>query len=128
MIVHLANIARACKRDSDVLARIGGEEFAVLLPETDLPGAQLMAERLRVEVASSPLTDVPAPIASTVSIGVADADPGMADFARLMKAADDALYDAKRSGRNRVTCSISREIAPNIAPGCCPPQTESAGT
>ena len=59
MIVHLANLARDCKRDSDVLARIGGEEFAILLPETTLDQARTMAERLRHRVASSPLPEAP---------------------------------------------------------------------
>jgi Diguanylate cyclase, GGDEF domain len=56
--VHVANLARECKRTSDVLARIGGEEFAMLLPKTDLDHAQVVAERLRCEVAKCPLGEV----------------------------------------------------------------------
>jgi diguanylate cyclase (GGDEF)-like protein len=115
LIVHLANVARERKRDSDLLARMGGEEFALLLPETDLAQAHVMAERLRREVASSPLLDAPQPIPTTVSIGVAAANDGMPDLSDLMRAADEALYDAKRAGRNRV-CGISAEIAPSISP------------
>jgi diguanylate cyclase (GGDEF)-like protein len=105
MIVHLANLAHGCKRDTDVLARIGGEEFALLLPETDLVSAQVVAERLRREVATNPLTAAARAIPATVSIGVAFATDSMSDVSDLMKAADQALYDAKRAGRNRVIAS-----------------------
>jgi diguanylate cyclase (GGDEF)-like protein len=120
MIVHLANVVRDCKRDCDLLARIGGEEFALLLPETDLAQAQLMAERLRREVASTPLMDPLQPIPTTVSIGVAAATAAMSDVSDLMKAADQALYDAKRAGRNCVICKTLAEPAPGIAPDDVP--------
>jgi diguanylate cyclase (GGDEF)-like protein len=110
MIVHLANVARECKRDSDLLARLGGEEFAFLLPETDLDQARIMAERLHAEVASTPLMDALQPIPATVSIGVASATDSMSDLSHLMKAADQALYDAKRGGRNRVICGVSAHL------------------
>jgi diguanylate cyclase (GGDEF)-like protein len=120
MIVHLANVVRDCKRDCDLLARIGGEEFALLLPETDLAQAQMMAERLRREVASTPLMDPLQPIPTTVSIGVAAATAAMSDVSDLMKAADQALYDAKRAGRNCVICKALAEPAPGIAPDAVP--------
>jgi diguanylate cyclase (GGDEF)-like protein len=104
MIVHLTTLARVCKRDSDVLARIGGEEFALLLPETDMAEAQLVAERLRQDVAESPLVAKLDRISTTISIGVAVCNDAMTGIADLMKAADQALYDAKSSGRNRVVC------------------------
>ena len=104
MIIHLTRLARDCKRDSDVLARIGGEEFAILLPETDLPQAQLIAERLRSEVATNPLIVGSVRISTTISIGAAAANEAMTGIADLMKAADKALYDAKHSGRNCVIC------------------------
>jgi diguanylate cyclase (GGDEF)-like protein len=111
MISHLAGLARDCKRDTDVLARIGGEEFALLLPETTLDQANLVAERLRCEVAGRPLGAADMSVAATVSIGVAAADTSMVEFLQLMKAADQALYEAKRAGRNRVMC-IARSMEP----------------
>jgi diguanylate cyclase (GGDEF)-like protein len=113
-IVHVANLARECKRTSDVLARIGGEEFAMLLPETDLDDAQIVAERLRCEVAKCPLAEVAH--SATISIGVATADEKMDGLSDLMKMADQALYAAKRAGRNRVVCSVSEIAAPPAVP------------
>jgi diguanylate cyclase (GGDEF)-like protein len=111
MIIHLANLARQCQRASDVLARIGGEEFALLLPETSLPQARGVAERLRGEVADSPLPIPSRSIPATVSIGVATAANGTLDLSDLMTAADQALYDAKRAGRNRVMCRAADDLA-----------------
>ena len=109
MIVHLTKVATACKRDSDVLARIGGEEFGLLLPETDLAQSLLVAERLRREVAENPLVAETDRISTTISIGVASRDDAMTGISDLMKVADRALYDAKNSGRNRVVCATGTD-------------------
>jgi diguanylate cyclase (GGDEF)-like protein len=101
-IAHVAAICRDSKRVSDVVARVGGEEFAMLLPETSLHSAALVAERLRQAIADAPLVIAGAPIRLTVSIGVAEADSTMAGVPALMKEADTALYQAKHGGRNRV--------------------------
>jgi diguanylate cyclase (GGDEF)-like protein len=112
-IVHVANLAGGCKRTSDVLARIGGEEFALLLPETEIAQAEALAERLRGEVAKCPLAEVSH--SATVSIGVATADEEMQGISDLMKKADQALYAAKRNGRNRVMSGIAATEAPALA-------------
>jgi diguanylate cyclase (GGDEF)-like protein len=105
VIRHVADLARGCKRDTDIIARIGGEEFALLLPETGLLQAQVVAERLRREVADGPLAELAH--STTISIGVASADDALMGIADLMKRADDALYRAKRSGRNKVVTDAS---------------------
>ena len=115
-IVHVANLAGHYKRTSDLLARIGGEEFGLLLPETGTAQAELVAERLRQEVAASPLAEVSH--SATVSIGVATSDQTMAGVSDLIRAADQALYAAKRSGRNRVMSSIATTDAPAIGGDC----------
>jgi diguanylate cyclase (GGDEF)-like protein len=116
VIIHLAAVARECKRDTDVLARIGGEEFALLLPETDLARGKIVAERLRIEAEQSPLTWTSSQIPVSVSIGVAEAADGMVGVSDLMKAADVALYEAKRGGRNRVMTADANCFVTTSAP------------
>ncbi|MFQ5957975.1 MAG: PleD family two-component system response regulator [Alphaproteobacteria bacterium] len=91
-------------RATDLLARLGGEEFVIVMPETTVEAAQMVTARLRREVAAAPFwkTPVDGGLAITVSIGVA-AMLGSNDTPEdLLKRADDALYAAKRGGRNRV--------------------------
>ncbi len=94
----LAEILRENIREHDVAARYGGEEFVVLLPSTDAHEANALAERLRerIENRGWPLRGV------TASLGVATSGPTIASIEALIEAADQALYLAKRKGRNRV--------------------------
>jgi two-component system cell cycle response regulator len=90
-------------RSVDLVARLGGEEFAVVMPETSLAVAAAVADRLRLAVASEPFVLGPdgerLPI--TVSIGATTTIAG-GNRDQLLKRADDALYEAKSAGRNRV--------------------------
>jgi len=102
----IQRVAQACSRrsrDSDVVARLGGEEFAVLLPEAALPGALAYAERVREDVEEL-LLRCPGgrEVRCTVSIGVAELGPGDLPEEDLLRRADAALYKAKHAGRNRV--------------------------
>jgi diguanylate cyclase (GGDEF)-like protein/PAS domain S-box-containing protein len=94
----VSRLLRSVARATDVVARFGGEEFAVVCPNTDLAGAVVVAERCRqaVEAASWKWRPV------TVSAGVAQFTPDMPDATALVSAADRALYQAKNNGRNRV--------------------------
>jgi len=89
-------------RQSDLLGRIGGEEFAVILPETELEAAREVAERLRAHLAERPVVAERAAIASTASIGVAQLSAKDGSIDNLLHRADQALYAAKQNGRNRV--------------------------
>jgi diguanylate cyclase (GGDEF)-like protein len=90
-------------REIDTLARIGGEEFAIILPETDNKGAVDVAERLRCAIEnSSHQLDTGAKVQITVSIGAATFVSGELTTDGLFKAADVAMYKAKIGGRNRV--------------------------
>ncbi|GAA3930602.1 GGDEF domain-containing protein [Luteimonas lutimaris] len=89
-------------RHGDLAARIGGEEFAVLLPECDATAAHAFAERLRADVAATLFAPGDESQHITVSIGIAGLAPGRNTRSRLMAAADAALYRAKADGRNRV--------------------------
>jgi diguanylate cyclase (GGDEF)-like protein len=102
-IAHLAGLARQDKRPTDILARIGGDEFVMLLPETDVHRAGVVAERLRQKVAQTPAGEPGSEMKMTVSIGVADATLSMPGIQALLKQADEALYRAKLLGRNKVS-------------------------
>jgi diguanylate cyclase (GGDEF)-like protein len=102
VIVQVADICRKQKRKSDIVARFGGEEFLILLPETKLQAAQYVAERLRRKVETSAFYVASNAIRATISIGVSEANPSMDTVFDLIKLADRALYMAKDSGRNRV--------------------------
>ena len=94
----LAGVMRQAARETDILGRYGGEEFVVILPQTDANSAWTVAERLRaaVEAAEGPLSTV------TISIGVCSLHVGHADYAALMHDVDAALYRSKVAGRNRL--------------------------
>lgn len=95
--------ARASKalRERDLVGRIGGEEFAVLLPRADIETARFACERLREAIAGAPIVHGDAIIPVTASIGIAEFQPGE-DSDNLMICADAALYEAKTGGRNQV--------------------------
>jgi diguanylate cyclase (GGDEF)-like protein len=109
-----AEILRATVREIDLPARYGGEEFAILLPQTDLEGAQRLAERLRRALVSRPLSAGPGTLmAVTASFGVASF-PTFSSPAALFAAADDALYRAKRRGKN---CVVSADATTTVRAG-----------
>ena len=89
-------------READLFARIGGEEFAVLLPDTNLDGAVCLAERLRGTIADNKFSLNGAEFGCTVSIGVSMLRTTDACAEDILLRADSALYKAKRNGRNRV--------------------------
>jgi diguanylate cyclase (GGDEF)-like protein len=100
----LAERMRTQVRAGELLARVGGEEFAWLMPETELDGARVAAERMRAEVAAEPI----APVGDvTVSAGISRLAPGESpdDF---LNRADIALYAAKRGGRDMVVAHGDR--------------------
>ncbi len=99
---QLAALLRGFVRGEDIAARIGGEEFAVLLPESGIDAAVAFAERLRDAVAVAPFLIAGQSHHLTVSIGLAELSPARAERSALMQAADVALYRAKAEGRNRV--------------------------
>jgi diguanylate cyclase (GGDEF)-like protein len=103
---HVARVlASGCRRPGDLAARIGGEEFALLLPNTSVIGAVAMAQRLRVALQAPADPSAPQlPHTVTVSIGIAhagSAEPLVA--AELIRNADRALYASKANGRDQVT-------------------------
>jgi len=110
VIIQIANAFRDQQRKSDIVARLGGEEFALLLPETELEAAAIVAERLRDMVSRHVLALPDDNIAVTISIGVSEAREGMT-LGDMLNEADKALYEAKERGRNRVCCCAAENAA-----------------
>ncbi len=109
----LAGAIRASVRDSDLVARLGGEEFGVFLGRAPQARALEVAERIRSAVASAPFSPNGTRHPLSVSIGCAIAEEG-ADFAKLFRAADECLYTAKRNGRNRIELAKTPALAPEL--------------
>jgi diguanylate cyclase (GGDEF)-like protein len=103
VLVAVAGILKKSVRGHDVIARWGGEEFILLLPETDLLEAAGLAERLRVAIADMRLNYAGAEVSVTASFGVAQRQPKHPSLDALISSADDFLYQAKDLGRNRVS-------------------------
>jgi len=105
VLKRLTEVAVTCLRKTDILARFGGEEFVMLLPDTDLGLARQVAERFRQALAVQSIDTLDSPLASklsvTASLGVACAEAGQLSLDKLLHLADQALYVAKESGRNQ---------------------------
>jgi diguanylate cyclase (GGDEF)-like protein len=107
----VAEVVRNTIRTSDVAGRLGGEEFGVLLPETDAAAALVIAERLRAGFAATPARGRQATLRFTASFGVVERDGANGPMDELLARADSALYQAKARGRDRVEVS-ARKPAP----------------
>lgn len=108
VIRGFGDVLRRTKRDTDMVARFGGEEFVVVCEETDAEGAALLAERIRSEIEAATFHSTEGPLKVTCSVGVATFPAAGRDWDALFKATDEALYVSKRGGRNRVTVWSSR--------------------
>ena len=103
MLARFAEVLRKTARGQDLAVRTGGDEFALLAPNTRRSAAAVLAQRVQSLVGHAPVSSAVPPMA--VSIGIATFDPDRAvqvDASSLMSAADAALYHAKRSGRDRI--------------------------
>jgi diguanylate cyclase (GGDEF)-like protein len=89
-------------RETDTLGHYGGDEFSILLPETELGKAVEIAERLRVLINQTPISIDQNEFTSTISVGVSCTNESITDFSQLFLSADMALYDAKNNNRNQV--------------------------
>ncbi|MFM2045088.1 MAG: hypothetical protein RLY86_3664 [Pseudomonadota bacterium] len=125
VLKDVANRASRNLRNFDLVARLGGEEFVVVMPDTDMAQAKAVAERLRRRIADEPFK-VSAPVGAitvTISIGVAVADGTLDNDGKpetgesLLRRADTALYRAKRSGRNLVVCDADTGVDPDHGDG-----------
>lgn len=104
----LGNLLLNSTRKSDIVGRYGGEEFLILLSETELSSAIKAAERLRMSFSTLAIPVQDKKISCTISIGVSSLANGARDLHELIRQADQAMYEAKRAGRNRVALAASR--------------------
>ncbi|WP_059420961.1 GGDEF domain-containing protein [Sulfuricella sp. T08] len=100
MLVHLSTVIKSVMREADVLVRYGGEEFLIVLPDSDIRGANFVIDRLRQVIQKSPMIYEGKRIEATFSGGLAQLKPDENGHSLLLRA-DKALYEAKQSGRNR---------------------------
>jgi diguanylate cyclase (GGDEF)-like protein len=139
VLMEFARRLRAEIREVDFAFRQGGEEFVVLLPETDVAGGTIVAHRLGAAVRRSPVQVVPAapeedltPVPVTVSIGIAVYPDDGASGPEVLRAADDALYAAKAAGRDTYRTAAAAEPAEvpsrdGASPGAHPPRQSRGG-
>ncbi len=111
LLSQLADILRDFVRESDVVARYGGEEFVIILPDTPKGGAEIVAEKLRIEIENYPFNggELQPQGKVTTSIGIASYPEDGTDRSAIIRNADVAMYSAKNSGRNK-TCSSAVNI------------------
>uniref|UniRef100_UPI00248E1720 GGDEF domain-containing protein n=1 Tax=Thalassobaculum salexigens TaxID=455360 RepID=UPI00248E1720 len=113
VLQHITELMRSSVRNVDLVSRLGGEEFVVVMPDTPEPFAMVVAERLRDVIASTPLRlDDGRELGVTISIGCALRNSvGEDSIDKLIGRADDALYQAKRQGRDRVVLATDESAA-----------------
>jgi len=101
VLVAFSALCRQQARSTDLFARMGGEEFVILLPDSDLNAAQQRLERLRSDLHTHPIDTVQGPLNISVSIGLASSRPHET-LEQLLQRADTQVYNAKAQGRNRI--------------------------
>ena len=105
----VATSLSSARRDADVVARFGGEEFVIMLPETTAEAAKTVAERIRTSVFENALAIGESRLSLTISLGVGEATASSPSVEAALRYADQALYEAKQTGRNRV-CVAKRPL------------------
>jgi diguanylate cyclase (GGDEF)-like protein len=110
-IKHIANVLKRNVRDVDTVGRFGGEEFVVLLPETDMVSARMVADRICLAIREKPVEGVGT---ITASLGLAAFPHDAQEGEKLFELVDQAMFLAKRRGRNQV-CSVSGDLLPTLA-------------
>ncbi|OOV87908.1 GGDEF domain-containing protein [Oceanospirillum linum] len=103
VIKQVASTLLSLQRETDISGRYGGEEFGVILPETNAEQASIMSERLRVSLEEAEVEYEGQHISFTVSLGVCEITPDMTEYSQWLERADQALYHSKRNGRNQTT-------------------------
>jgi len=114
ILIHLAELLRKYTRTTDTLCRVGGDEFLIIFPSQTIEEARVCADRCLTEVAAGGLIAGNYSFKTTISIGLATRTRSMAQLPDLLKAADQALYAAKKAGRHIVCIAEDSELKPNM--------------
>ncbi len=114
ILVEIGVRMKSMLRSQDAIARWGGEEFVILLPETELCCGRLVAEKIRRRIADAPFFSSGEEIEVTASFGVAEFGQE-SEIGQVLKAADDAVYAAKKKGRNRIEIEQGRNGVEGIS-------------
>jgi diguanylate cyclase (GGDEF)-like protein len=101
-LMATAEVIKSCCRETDILSRIGGEEFLMVLPDTDMQGALINAEKIRCNLEQMEFQDPSGVFHLTASLGVTEWAPGEIDISEAIQRTDSALYKVKNNGRNKV--------------------------
>ena len=109
----MASLYKRELRPSDILGRIGGDEFLIILPSSNIAVARSVGERLRRVVASSPLVHAPKPVTIKISVGIIEIDPKMANLDAVLRTSGEALKESKKRGKDTVTFKATKKF--NIA-------------
>ena len=104
LIISIAQVVQESLRETDILARYGGDEFVVILTETTGDRAVEVAERIRVSVENTSFSSAGERVSSTISIGISSFSENTQDGIEIMAEADKKLYESKRKGKNSVSC------------------------
>lgn len=115
VLQSVVKLIRQELRSGDFVARLGGEEFVILLPETNTSGAYSLAERIRKRISEHMTLAQSDAVRVTASFGIAGIDPAEESWATALENADAAMYEAKRNGRNRCVCRSHRKSDPAAA-------------
>ncbi len=115
VLKEVAQRVKTLLRAQDVFGRYGGEEFCILLPDTNLEGGMIVAERIREKICATPVKFGDQTIPMAASLGVTIYVHGMAGHEVMIQLADEALYDCKRNGRNCVSSKLPEGTAATVA-------------
>ena len=117
VLVNVVAICQKYLRSADIFSRLGGDEFGIILPQTDLDGSKVVAERLRVAIAETDFLNGNEVIKVTISVGVSVVSTEEVDIEAGVKRADMALYEIKRGRRNQVAAKDLPEVKDGITGG-----------
>jgi len=106
VLSKIAQVLSTCIREHDTLGRVGGEEFAIIMPETEIEGGKEFCERMRLSISDTPIIFDDHEVSISASFGLTELLEGELNIGKAMSRADQALYDSKHKGRNQISLNL----------------------